>query len=135
LENRKTKNFEMFMCTNELGHVDYIKYYKLHQYIGIVPEEPYCLMMSHALQDMGVLKYEMSADELLENQKKRRPAPRIRQVVRADHGRAQRLKQLTSSCNLHESMGELLLTELKLDVSGKNKHLEMRARLLGLMEW
>jgi hypothetical protein len=131
LQNRKSKTFEMFMCTNENGEVDYIKYYKLHESIGILPEDPYCLAMVHALEEIYGSQ-EISVDDILNNQKKRKEKVRETLVKKTTTQRKDKLKQLTDSCNLPEYMGELLLSEILLDNMDANKHLRNRAALLGL---
>lgn len=133
LDNRKNKNFEMFMCTNDEGHVDFVKYYKLHTSMGIAPEEPYCLDMTYALEELGLITEPVDDQVLLDNQKKRKPIKRNKEVRRVDHGRTQRLKQLTDSCNLPSYMGELFLSEIRLSVGPSNNHLRTRAKLLGLL--
>lgn len=139
IENRRSKTFEYFMAVDEYGILDYVKYYKLHKSIGIVPPEPYCLQMLYALDEIIGKdrdyneEQDIIAEMLLSNQLKKKPVERKQTTEFVmTNDRKFRLRQLTEASNLPENLGELLLTEIKLSTNVANEHLRTRARLLGL---
>lgn len=139
IENRRSKTFEYFMAVDEYGILDYVKYYKLHSSIGIVPPDPYCLQMLYALDEMtgkerDYLEEEDTISEMLiANQLSRKPAERKSPTAfTMSNDRKFRLKQLTDASNLPENFGELFLNEIKLSTNAANEHLRTRAKLLGL---
>ena len=139
LQNRKSKTFEYFMACDDLGMLDYLKLYKIHGSIGVLPPDPYCLAMLYAYDEhLGIDRdYNEEDDTISEmlrtNQAKKCPVARKQPTAFVvTNERKHRLKQLCDASNLPIHMAELFVTEIKLSTDDANKHLRERLKLLGL---
>ena len=139
LENRRSRQLEYFMACDGSGLMDYLKLYKLHSSLGIVPPDPYCLAMlyahdDHLKIDRDYIEENDTISEFLRgNQAKKCPIERKKPTnFPISNERKHRLSQLCKASKLPEHMGELFLNEIKLSTDDANKHLRDRIKILGL---